>query len=194
MRTGPRVAKPTKPTGSSGLALKVYANCDHTYLVWQAGSRIAGCRGFAIHRRRGGKDDLLDTYVGFVGQTAAPGTFKPSNVWPIQKFMWSDYLVSPGDVVQYQVVPVTGPDRDHLVERPALASSWSAPKTVTAQTDSATQAYFNRGIVATQWLARKLGASKGASTRLRTIIGTPGDPTRQELGGQLVGSSPYISE
>jgi phosphatidylserine/phosphatidylglycerophosphate/cardiolipin synthase-like enzyme len=164
----------------------VYANCDHSYLVWTTNGHIPGCRGFAIHRKRGGQDELLDTYVGFAGQTAAPGTFKPSNVWPIQKFMWSDYMVQPGDVVQYQVVPVTGADDNHLAEQPAMASAWSPPKTVTAQTDSDTQAFFNRGVVATQWLARKLGPPQGAAQALRTIIGTVGDPTRNALGGQLL--------
>jgi phosphatidylserine/phosphatidylglycerophosphate/cardiolipin synthase-like enzyme len=168
------------------MQLAVHANSDHTYLGWMIGGHIKGLRGFAIHRRRSGKDELLDTYVGFAGQTATPGTYKPSNVWPVQKFMWSDYMVSVGDVVQYQVVPVTGADKDHLAEQPALASSWSAPITVTGQTDSATQAYFNRGVVAAQWLARKLGPDKGASNRLRTMIKTPGDPTRQELGGELM--------
>ena len=147
---------------------------------------IANCRGFAIHRKRAGQDALIDTYVGFAGQTAPPGTNKPSNVWPIQKFMWSDYMVEPGDVVQYQVVPVTGPDKDHLAEDPTFASGWSDARTVTAQTDSATQAYFNRGVVASQWLARKLGPPASMVKTLRTIISTTGDPTRKELGGELM--------
>lgn len=134
---------------------------------------------------RGGKDELLDTYVGFAGQTAPPGTFQPSNVWPIQKFMWSDYMVQPGDVVQYKVVPVTGPDKDHLAEA-GQGSPWSKPKAVTTQTDSVTQAFFNRGVVATQWVARKLAPGPGASNELSTAIDTPGNAIRQELGGQLL--------
>jgi len=168
------------------LTLKVYANCDHTYLVWKASDHIAGCRGFAIYRRRDGEDELLDTYVGFAGETAAPGTLKPSNNWPVQKFMWSDYMVWPGDVVQYRVVPVAGPDKDHLVEQPGHASEWSPAVSVTADTDSSTHAYFNRGVVAAQWLARRLGRPEDAANKLETIIATPGDPTREELGGELM--------
>src|SRR3979409_1531192 len=99
MATDATMTKPSAAAASTGMLLAVHANSDHTYLAWQIGVRIKGLRGFAVHRRRGGKDDLLDTYVGFVGQTAKPGTFKPSNEWPIQKFMWSDFMVSVGDVV-----------------------------------------------------------------------------------------------
>lgn len=180
------VAPPPAASATAGTKLKVYANCDHTYLVWTTDGHIANCRGFAIHRRRGGRDELLDTYVGFPGQTAGAQLFRPSDVWPIQKFMWSDYMVEPGDIVQYQVVPVTGPDAGHLTAQPQMASPWSPAKKVTAQTDSATQVYFNRGVLACQWLARKLGPPQGASAALQKIIATPGDPTRAELGGQLM--------
>lgn len=45
----------------------------------------------------------------------SPGSHKPSTVWPIQRFLWSDYEAYAGDKVQYRVVPMVGTP-DQLIE------------------------------------------------------------------------------
>jgi phosphatidylserine/phosphatidylglycerophosphate/cardiolipin synthase-like enzyme len=139
---------------------------------------------------RGFVEEAVASWVGFAnGPSVAPGTREPTTTWPIQKYLWSDFAVHPGDVVSYRVSPMTG-HFNALQEQTGLASSWSAPQTIGATTDGNTSCFFNRGIVASQWLARLLPSdpdptkdttAKGVA--LTKIIATPGNPTRNFLGG-----------
>ncbi len=164
--------------------LRVYDNGDHTCLVWlpSDGKPVAGCRGFAIRRLCNGKEGFLHGFVGFSDDDkldpAAPWKF------PLQRYMWWDYGVSPGDMVQYSVVPVLGPDKDHLKLSPAMASALTAPMKVSGQTTPSVSAYFNKGVVAAQWVSRAL-AKVGKGAKLGDSIGTVGDPLRNALSGLL---------
>jgi hypothetical protein len=95
--------------------VKVYDNGDHTCLVWlpSDGKPIPQCRGFTIQRT---SNDGTKTYLhGFVGFSDGD-KLDPAEPWKfaLQRFMWWDYGVKPGDVVQYSVIPVVGPDKDYL--------------------------------------------------------------------------------
>jgi len=166
--------------------VKVYANCDDVYLVWKTEKRINGCRGFAIYRKRDGKIEILPTWVGFDDGSAEHGTQKPSTEWPIQKFMWCDYQVKSGDKVEYQIVPIVG-DKDNLKPANDLASDWTSIITVSNDESNKISAYFNRGIVATQWLNRRLGnvSPSEKQKKLAEIIEDPEDKTRKFLAGEL---------
>src|SRR5437899_1472064 len=111
--------------------VKVYDNGDHTALVWLPadGKPIPGCRGFTVRRlSKGGAETFLHGFVGF----SDDDKLDPANPWkhPVQRFMWWDYGVSPGDLVQYSVVPVVGPDKDHLKLSSADASALTSPMTI----------------------------------------------------------------
>jgi hypothetical protein len=170
--------------------LKVYDNGDHTCLVWlpDDGKAIANCRGFTIHRLLKADDgkpaveSYLHSFVGFVdGQKP-----DPTALWkmPLQRFMWWDYLVAPGNVVQYSIVPVCGADKDHLSLNMADASALTPPMTITGQTSAHISAYFNKGIVSAQWVARDL-AALGKNAKLADLIAKPGTPLRNSLSGLL---------
>jgi hypothetical protein len=170
--------------------LKVYDNGDHTCLVWlpDDGKAIADCRGFTIHRllkADAGKpavESYLHGFVGFVdGQK-----LDPTALWkmPLQRFMWWDYLVDPGNVVQYSIVPVCGKDKDHLSLNTADASALTPPMTITGQMSANISAYFNKGIVSAQWVARDL-AALGKKAKLADLIAKPGTPLRNALSGLL---------
>ena len=164
--------------------LKVYDNGDHTALVWlpSDGKPIPQCRGFTIRRLKGGTESYLPGFVGFVDgakvDPAAPWKF------PLQRYMWWDYLVSPGDVVQYSVVPVVGADKDHLQLSPADASTLTPPMTISGQATPKVSAYFNKGIVSAQWVSRAL-AAVGKNPKIADLIGKPGNALRNELSGLL---------
>src|SRR5215831_885682 len=136
--------------------VKVYDNGDHTFMVWLPadGKAIPACRGFAIRRLLNGKESYLHGFVGFSDEDkldpAAPWKF------PVQRYMWSDYGVSPGDVVQYSVVPVVGPDKNDLELSTADASALTPSMTISGQTTPHMAAFFNKGIVAAQWVSRAL--------------------------------------
>jgi len=116
------------------IELKAYDNGDHTCLVWLPSDRkaISNCRGFAIKKIRNGKPaEYLHGFVGFSDQDKLDPN-NPSK-FPVQRYMWWDYLVDLGDVVQYSIVPVVGPDKDHLALDEDLASPLTEKMTITGQ-------------------------------------------------------------
>jgi phosphatidylserine/phosphatidylglycerophosphate/cardiolipin synthase-like enzyme len=165
--------------------LKVYDNGDHTCLVWLPSDHkpIPDCRGFAIKRVRNGRTpEYLHGFVGFSDQDK----LDPLNPWkfPVQRYMWWDYLVDLGDTVEYSVVPVVGSDKEHLQCAEQLASPMTEKMTITGQSTEHIAAYFNKGIVAAQWVSRALAAEpKGAN--IKNLVTKPGDPLRNGLSGLL---------
>jgi phosphatidylserine/phosphatidylglycerophosphate/cardiolipin synthase-like enzyme len=164
--------------------LKVYDNGDHTCLVWlpSDGELIPNCRGFAIRRISNKKESYLHGFVGF----SDTDKLDPQNPWkfPLQRYMWWDYAVSLGDVVQYSVIPVVGRDQSHLQLSTANASDLTPPMTITGQTTPSVSAYFNKGIVAAQWVSRAL-SKLGKDAKLADQISVPGNKLRNALSGLL---------
>jgi len=167
------------------ITVKAYANCDHAYVVWVADKPIPDCLGFALYRQPpGGEAEVVDTFVGPKTEEKIPaGTNRPSTVWPIQKFMWSDYKAENQTELRYQVVAMCGPDFDHM--KPGPKSGWSNPVTLMTPVGAPVQAYFNRGIVATQWVARQLASSKKSLKALVDPDAGTTNKTRDFLGGEL---------
>lgn len=166
------------------LNVKVYDNGDHTCLVWLPAddNPIPNCRGFTIRRVvKGSPDAFLHGFVGF----SDDDKLDPNAPWkhPLQRYMWWDYGVKPGDVVQYSVVPVVG-DKDHLQLDNNSASPLTGPMTITSQASQNISAYFNKGIVSAQWVSRALDAS-GPNPKIANIISTPGNQLRNALSGLL---------
>jgi phosphatidylserine/phosphatidylglycerophosphate/cardiolipin synthase-like enzyme len=169
------------------LDVKVYDNGDHTCLVWLPadGKPVPGCRGFTVRRLKGGAESYLHGFVGF----SDDDKLDPAAPWkhPVQRFMWWDYGVSPGEVVQYSVVPVVGPDKDHLKLSPADASALTPPMTISGQATPKVSAYFNKGIIAAQWVSRAL-AKLGKKPKIADLIADvkpPGNALRNALSGLL---------
>jgi len=139
------------------IALKVYDNGDHTCLVWlpDDGKPVPDCRGFSILRVSQGQKTYLHGFVGF----SDTDKIDPKNPWkfPVQRFMWWDYSVHPGDTVQYSVVPVVGPSKDKLSLDIGNASPLTPVMTITGQSTPDISSFFNKGIVAAQWVARRAG-------------------------------------
>jgi phosphatidylserine/phosphatidylglycerophosphate/cardiolipin synthase-like enzyme len=166
------------PTG-----IRAYANCDDAYVVWRYDEAIPDCRGFALHRRLHGQPPVpVETFVPFVGQTHKPGEAQPSTTWPIQKFSWTDVMARNGEHVAYRVVPLIG---EGLVQDDSQATPWTDEIMVGPEADPGLQAFFNRGVLATQSIARRLDTTKPWTKQLHAMIETPGDKTRNYLSGEL---------
>ena len=111
----------------------VHPGVDSAFIAWRAPfidqcRVIDQCRGFALKRKvkrapgsavspnttsepdaRGFVEEIVASWVGFAnGPDVDPGTRKPTTEWPIQKYLWSDFMVNPGDEVAYRVVPMVG--------------------------------------------------------------------------------------
>jgi hypothetical protein len=178
----------------------VHPGVDSAFIAWRS-PFIDNCRGFALKRKikrapgsaaspntvakpdaAGFVEEIVASWVGFAdGASIESGTRKPTTEWPIQKYLWSDFMVGPGDAVAYQVVPMIG-NAKALKEAAGGASAWSPTVEIGAETAGNASCFFNRGIVASQWLARLL-PDEHPSTKLATSIATPGDKIRNFLGG-----------
>lgn len=170
---------------SKGVAIRAHANCDDAYVVWRYPEAISGCRGFALYRKpKGGDAEPVHTFVPFAGEDHKPGEHRPSTEWPIQRFGWTDVLARSGETVSYRVVPMVGKP-GALEEATDRASPWSDPVEVTADAGDGLSAYFNRGVLATQSVARRLKGDEPWGKQLRTMIATPGNITREYLSGEL---------
>ncbi len=174
------------------LDLRVYTNSDDATIVWQVTARIPGCRGFALDRRAKDKagsvtTSVLPTWVGFEGDPAAQsGQRRPSTEWPVQRFLWTDYSARDAASVQYRVVPMLGKAGSLRRASAARCSAWSPWCAVATGQTPGFSAYFNRGIVASQWLARMLAnAAGGPVAQLRRDIQDPAARDRRFLGGRL---------
>ena len=169
------------------MRVKVYHNGDDVFIAWKPKGFIPDCRGFALLRRRNGIEEVVSTWVGFEDDKHEDGERRASTNWPIQKYQWTDYMANPGDKVQYRVLPMVGPDKNSLRPDPEAASDWTEEITLTHEVTPKIEAYFNRGIVAAQWVSRRLGITEQNSQtkKLRTVIATPDDPFRNYLAGPL---------
>ncbi len=171
------------------MKVKLCHNGDDVFIAWKPKGFIPDCRGFALLRRRNGVEEVVSTWVGFEDDDAEDGERRASTNWPIQKYQWTDYMAVPGDTLQYRVLPMVGPDKANLKPASALASDWTGKITLSHQVTPKIEAYFNRGIVAAQWVSRRLGVTDHnlQTAKLRKVIETPGDPFRNYLAGPLGG-------
>ncbi len=170
------------------LELKVYDNGDHTCLVWLPtdAKAVPNCRGFTIQRTSPGQKKGQETYLhGAVGFSDTD-QLDPANPcsFPIQRFLWWDYFVKPGDTVQYSVIPVVGPSQSKLSLDTANASPVTPPLTITGQRTPHLSAYFNKGIVAAQWVSKALDNTPSKAA-LTPLVQKPGTPIRNALSGLL---------
>jgi hypothetical protein len=162
-------------------------NGDDVFIGWKPDGVIPKCRGFALMRRRNGVEVPVKTWVGFEDDDWEEGERRSSTDWPIQKYQWTDYMAAPGDTLQYRVVPMVGPDKSNLQPDEARASEWTDEITLSSEVTPNIEAYFNRGIVAAQWVSRRLGEKTPSlqAAKLRKIISTPNDLFRNYLSGPL---------
>jgi len=177
--------------------LRVYTNEDDALLFWSIPEPITQCRGFAIERklthpnRRTTQTFLLNRTafdsqprptVSDRGQSAIS---KPSTEWPFQRFSWTDHDADTGDTVSYRVIPVVRQTSDlSLLE--SHASPWSTPRTLGSPGHSRYRAFFNRGFIMSQFMARYLAERNLTLKQFKETISDQDDKSiRQFLAGGL---------
>ncbi|MFN0124714.1 MAG: phospholipase D-like domain-containing protein, partial [Blastocatellia bacterium] len=173
----------------NGRALAI-ANNDIVYLYWTYPERIAGCLGFSIHRLVEGKPAApLPAFAGFdkAGTDALDKAKHNTDFLPVQSFQWKDVFVPEETDVTYEIIPVGGTPGKKLKEIPGFRLMTN----VVRATDQlgGHRVVFNRGIISTQALARKLKQlDNGAMSEnaLRKHIGEIGDPIRAGLAGEAI--------
>ena len=169
------------------MKVRVYHNGDDVFIAWKPDGAIPGCRGFALLRRRNGVEEVVSTWVGFEDDVVKEGERRASTNWPIQKYQWTDYMVSPGDRLAYRVLAMVGPDKANLHPDPDASSDWTAEVTLGRTLSRGIEVLFNRGIVASQWVSRRLGVVGHdlQNAKLEAVIANPRGRLRNYLAGPL---------
>jgi phosphatidylserine/phosphatidylglycerophosphate/cardiolipin synthase-like enzyme len=172
--------------------VRAYENGDHSCIVWfpKDFKAIPDCRGFGIRRKRtrAGKTttEFVRNFVGFTDD-APPAAAGQEWTQPIQRYLWWDYFVREGDVVRYSVVPVVGSFKDGtLALAESDASPFTAAVTISGQTSKSVAAYFNKGIIAAQWVARELKEEADRQAAAAAAAATANKPSPKVLLGDLI--------
>ena len=166
------------------------ANNDVVQLFWQLDAKLDACLGFTIARiEDGGEWEPLPAWVGFQGQSNQPWVANTTDVWPVQKFSWKDVEAKRGKTYRYRIRPVTGDPASLRPLTPIPGVELLAGPVTLSPACGSFDAYFNRGILSTQFVAHaiKPGPSGAPNYRILTDrIDQPGDPLRAALAGQII--------
>jgi phosphatidylserine/phosphatidylglycerophosphate/cardiolipin synthase-like enzyme len=138
--------------------LVAFANCDDALIYWRINSAIPNCWGFALEREMKDAAGTTRSYVenrtGFKTSPGSQGETRPSNVWPFQRFSWTDHRVNTGDTVRYRVTPVLSDGDAGLELDQDGQSDWSEWLTLSGDVGDGVALYFNRGLVISQFMSR----------------------------------------
>jgi hypothetical protein len=201
---------PTSTHSSSGknlIYVSIYKNCDDALLFWRTkvdgkwDDAIPGCLGFSLQRQRKDKNgnwkdtEILRNRVGFVKQEIPKDqeeinfVTEPSTIWPFQRYDWTDHGANNGQTVRYQVVAVGSPasGKPGKKELPEIANSgWTDAIEISGETkDGRFAAYFNRGNVMSQYIARIMRNEKLTKKQLKEKTKELEEPIRRFLSGEL---------
>jgi phosphatidylserine/phosphatidylglycerophosphate/cardiolipin synthase-like enzyme len=161
-----------------------FSNNDIAIVAWTFDRHLDTCLGFAIHQidlDANGKETVLPALARFANQ--AKGLTLTTEQAPLQKFWWKDLFAKRGGTYQYRIVPMGGSPGATLMPLAGVAPLLSNKVTLTPARPPF-NAYFNRGITATQALSHLLN-DKPSIDALAPHILDPADPIRINLMGQL---------
>ncbi len=170
------------------IELHCYANCDDVFLAWrntEADGKINDCLGFAVEiRDASGKIEVLNNLKGFQSDDPTVGQTAPTTQWPLQTYTWTDHSVLVDSSVSFRVTAMMG--QPGALTR-GIASNWSPAVELSPQTGANTRAFFNRGIILSQFVTRyaqqnNLTTVAALKTNLSNEVG---GPLMQFLTGEL---------
>ncbi len=173
---------------ATSITVAVYANSDDAFIAWAPGDFIPECRGFQLERgRKAGKTekiDVVDNRLGFSKDKPKSGDHRPSNIWPFQRFNWTDHAVDVGNEVRYRVTAMVRTPGGDLALGPA--SNWTPWIQLTPDAGWGFSCFFNRGLILSQFVARYLRDRKITPAKLKAQLKASGDKTfRSFLQGDL---------
>jgi phosphatidylserine/phosphatidylglycerophosphate/cardiolipin synthase-like enzyme len=161
-----------------------FSNNDIAIVAWTFDRHLDGCLGFAIHQidvDGGNRETILPALARFENQDK--GLKLDTSQAPVQKFWWKDLFAKRGGTYQYRIVPMGGTPGGTLTPLDGIEPLLSNKISLTEKRPPF-NAYFNRGIVATQALSHELN-DKPSVDALAPHILDPKDPIRIRLMGQL---------
>jgi phosphatidylserine/phosphatidylglycerophosphate/cardiolipin synthase-like enzyme len=166
-----------------------FSDNDVITIAWSYGKKPEGCMGFAIYRiNNQGKETTLPSHAVFAGETIKPG--QTTAEFPVQKFYWKDPYArlvaeqTKNNQFRYKIVPLTG-SPGNLEPMTSLPQILSNQVEISPVISAGISAYFNRGLISTQRVARALQGSASKS-KLLPQLKDPNSPLRASLAGNMV--------
>lgn len=196
------IKKATRSQGQYSVKLNAYHDCDDVFLCWRTfeGGRpdkpVPGNLGFMIERQRrdaSGKWQAIEVLRNRVGFTDVPpqnedDRSQPSNIWPFQRYDWTDHGANNGQTVRYRIslmkLPADGLAGTTQLE-PILRSDWTNPIEVRALCQNGVSAFFNRGTVMSQYVARIARMNHWTPRQIKEHLKDLQEPLRRFLSGEL---------
>lgn len=171
------------------IKVSVYTNGDDAFVAWAPSDFIAGCRGFLLERgRKAGaseKIEPVENRVGFTKDKPKSGDHRPSDVWPFQRFNWTDHAADVGNVVRYRVTAMVSAGPGKPLTK-GVSSDWTDWHTLATDAGGGFSCYFNRGLVLSQFVARYMAKNKLTPAAFKKSLQTNGDAKfRAFLEGDL---------
>jgi phosphatidylserine/phosphatidylglycerophosphate/cardiolipin synthase-like enzyme len=167
----------------------LFSNGDDCFLVWGM-PRTPDCRGFAIARENTtaqGKhySGYIHNRTGFQDERNEPHEHRPSSEWPFQRYTWTDHQVGEGDRVSYSIAPVL--ERPTGLEVDKTSAAALGPIEVSSRGAGKVEAFFNRGIWLSQFMAKQLGDhfTTGDLVKLKNRLADDDTGLRRFLMGPL---------
>src|SRR4051794_20197564 len=92
----------------SKIKIKAVASSDDAVITWRYPEDIENCRGFAILRQRKGEQagEWVKSSVGWEDEPHQNYETHDTTLWPVQRYLWTDYFVKSGDTIRYKVIPM----------------------------------------------------------------------------------------
>ena len=167
-----------------------FSNNDVVIIAWSFGVKPEGCMGFAISRVDAeGNEEVLPSHAVFKGQEIQSGQL--TTEFPVQKFYWKDPYArlaaekTGNRTFRYKIVPMQGKPGSltPMTHLPILTTN---SVEVTPVVSKGVQAFFNRGLISTQRVARALKDASNKKDTLLEQVADPENPLRASLSGDMV--------
>lgn len=166
-----------------------HANCDDVLLLWEPadGKPIAQCLGYAVEVRDADHPDqveALHNLKGFAQDHPQQGQTQPSTQWPLQTNCWLDHTALIAPRVQFRVTAMVGqPGRLQRGDD----SGWSQVVALSSSAGPSTNAFFNRGMIMSQFVTRYAKQNNITSVKAlkSALTSAVNGPLMQFLCGEL---------
>ncbi|WP_111308875.1 phospholipase D-like domain-containing protein [Confluentibacter sediminis] len=164
--------------------LSIKSNNDYALIAWNYNEYIPNCIGFALYRKINGQEELLENQIGFADDLENNKPYKyPSNKYPIQRFVWTDFKVYNGAKINYRIVPIVL--ENNIVKEHSAKEIPYLKEDVIIGTGEIFKSYFNVGLVSSQFYS-KWKNNLGSNLRPVDIVHSDqSNKLRNFLGGEL---------
>lgn len=167
-----------------------FTNNDVITIAWSYDKKPVGCLGFAIYRiDKKNRETALPSQAVFKGQKKTKG--QTTRDAPIQKFYWKDVYArliaekTGNRKFRYKIVPLKKDESGKLVEMGELPILLSNEVKISSGIDNSITAYFNRGLISTQRIARFFDGNPKKNSLLEAVADVK-SPLRSSLSGDMV--------